>query len=167
MNKLLLMGATVISAVAFPLATIAASSGTIDGEVTVPYACNVVTPALQTLTASGASATGSAAWSYDQNDDTTYSLSALSLLASNTDASLSGSIALADSSGTLVDQISAVSSTSFDQDGNYASTSGTVSYQISETVAPSLYAGDYDISTTLTCAQNVGEGGGGEAGGGF
>ena len=161
MNKLLLIGATVISAVAFPFATIAASSGTIEGEVTVPYACNVVTPSVQTLTPSGASATGSAAWSYDQNDDTTYSLSALSLLSSNTNATISGSIALADGSGTLITQTSEASSISADHDGNYASTSGTVSYVINETVAPTLYAGDYDISSTLSCAQNVGAGAGG------
>lgn len=164
--KRILAFAAAASAACLTPAAFAASSGTIDGEVTVPYACNVVVPSVQTLTPSGAQAAGSAAWSYDQNGDTTYSLSALSLLSTNTDASLSGSIALADGSGTLVTQTSAVSSTGFDHDGNYASTSGTVSYLIDETVAANLYAGEYDISSTLTCAQNVGEGGG-EAGGGF
>ena len=162
MKKILAFVAAASAACLTP-AAFAASSGTIDGEVTVPYACNVVTPSVQTLTPSGAQATGSAAWSYDQNDDTTYSLSALSLLSSNANATLTGSIALADGSGTLVTQSSAVNSTFFERDGNYASTSGTVSYVIDETVAGNLYAGDYDISSTLSCAQNAGEGG--EAGG--
>ena len=147
--------------VALSAPAFAASSGTIEGEVTVPYACNVVTPALETLTAAGAMATGSATWSFNQNDDTTYSLSALTLLSSNPEASISGAITLTDGSVSLVSQSSEISSTSGDKDGNYATTDGTVFYQISETVAPVLYAGDYDISTTLSCAQNVGGGAGG------
>jgi hypothetical protein len=150
-KKVLIAAASVaLSAPAF-----AASSGTIEGEVTVPYTCNVVTPSVQTLTAAGPDANGSASWSFDQNDDTTYTLSALTLLSTNANASLSGVIALGDDGTSVVSQTSEVSSTSADLDGNSASTDGTVFFQISEDVAPVLYAGDYDISTTLTCAQKV------------
>ena len=139
--------------VALSAPAFAASSGTIEGEVTVPYACNVVTPALETLTAAGPTATGNATWSFEQNDNTTYSLSPLTLLSSNANAALSGSVTLTYGIVPLVSQTSEVSSTSADLDGNSASTDGTVFYQISEVVAPVLYAGDYDISTTLSCAQ--------------
>ena len=141
--------------VALSAPAFAASSGTIEGEVTVPYSCNVVTPALETLTAAGPTANGSASWSFDQNDDTTYTLSALTLLSTNANASISGVIALGDDGTSVVSQTSEVSSTSADLDGNSASTDGTVFFQISEDVAPVLYAGDYDIATTLTCAQKV------------
>ena len=141
--------------VALSAPAFAATSGTIDGEITVPYTCNVVTPPVETLTAAGPDANGSSLWSFDQNDDTTYSLSALTLLSSNPEASISGSITLTDGSETLVSQDSEVASTSADLDGMYGSTDGTIFYQISEDVAPVLYAGDYNISTTLTCAQNV------------
>ena len=141
--------------VALSAPVFAASSGTIEGEVTVPYACNVVTPALETLTAAGPTATGTATWSFEQNDNTTYSLSPLTLQSSNGNAVISGSITLTDGNVSLVSQTSEVSSTSADLDGNSASTDGTVFYQISEDVAPVLYAGDYDIATTLTCAQKV------------
>ena len=141
--------------VALSAPAFAASSGTIEGEVTVPYTCNVVTPSVATLTAAGPTANGSASWSFDQNDDTTYTLSALTLLSTNANASLSGVIALGDDGTSVVSQTSEVSSTSADLDGNSASTDGTVFFQISEDVAPVLYAGDYDIATTLTCAQKV------------
>ena len=142
--------------VALSAPAFAASSGTIEGEVTVPYACNVVTPALETLTAAGPTATGTATWSFEQNDNTTYSLSPLTLQSSNGNATISGSVTLTYGGVPLVSQTSEVSSTSANLDGNYASTDGTVFYQISEVVAPVLYAGDYDISTTLSCAQKVG-----------
>ena len=145
-----------IASVALSAPVFAASSGNIEGEVTVPYACNVVTPVLETLTAAGPTATGSSIWSFDQNDDTTYSLSALTLESSNGNAAISGSVTLTDGNVSLVSQTSEVSSTSADLDGNYASTNGTVFYQISELVAPVLYAGDYDIATTLSCAQKAG-----------
>ena len=144
------------ASVALSAPVFAATSGTIEGEVTVPYACNVVTPSLETLTASGPTATGNAAWSFEQNDDTTYTLSALTLESTNASATISGSVTLTYGGVPLVSQTSEVSSTSANLDGNYASTDGTVFYQISEVVAPVLYAGDYDISTTLSCAQNVG-----------
>ena len=143
------------ASVALSTPAFAATSGTIEGEVTVPYTCNVVTPALATLTAAGPTANGSASWSFDQNDDTTYTLSALTLLSTNANASISGVIALGDDGTSVVSQTSEVSSTSADLDGNSASTDGTVFFQISEDVAPVLYAGDYDIATTLTCAQKV------------
>ena len=143
------------ASVALSTPAFAATSGTIEGEVTVPYTCNVVTPSVQTLTAAGPDANGSASWSFDQNDDTTYTLSALTLLSTNANASISGVIALGDDGTSVVSQTSEVSSTSADLDGNSASTDGTVFFQISEDVAPVLYAGDYDIATTLTCAQKV------------
>ena len=151
-KKALIAAASVaLSAPAF-----AATSGTIEGEVTVPYACNVVTPALETLTAAGPTATGTATWSFEQNDNTTYSLSPLTLQSSNGNATISGSVTLTYGVVPLVSQTSEVSSTSANLDGNYASTDGTVFYQISEVVAPVLYAGDYDIATTLSCAQKAG-----------
>jgi hypothetical protein len=169
MKKLLALGAAAVASVAAPAAVIAATSGTIEGEMTVPYSCNVVTPARLTLIPTNNVATVSDTWTYDQNDNTTYSLTALSITNSNSQANLSGSIALTDGSSALVTQTSTVSPATGDLNGNYASTTGSVTLTLTEGTAPNFYAGTYLMTSTLSCAQNVGggEGGGGGGGGEF
>ena len=164
MKRILTLAAAAAAAF-LPTAAIAATSGTIEGEMTVPYSCNVTTPARLTLVPTNNVATVSDSWSYDQNDNTTYSLTALAITNSNSQANLSGSIALTDGSSALVTQSSTVAPATGDLDGNYASTTGGVTLTLTEGTAPNFYAGTYLMTSTLSCAQNTGGGEGG--GGGF
>ena len=157
MNRLLTLTAAVIAAFS-PAAAFAATSGTIEGEMTVPYSCNVTTPATLTLVPTANVATVSSTWSYDQNDYTDYTLTALSITNSNVAANLSGSIALTDGASTLITQTSEVSAASGTLFANVASTTGGVTLTLTEGTAPNFYAGTYSMSSTLSCAQYVSEG---------
>jgi hypothetical protein len=159
MRKLILGIAAAVAAAAIPATTaFAATSGTIEGEMTVPYSCNVTTPATLTLVATNNVATVSSTWSYDQNDYTDYTLSALNITKSNSAANLSGSVALTDGSSPLVTQSSEVASASGTLFSNVASTTGGVTLTLTEGTAPNFYAGTYSMSSVLSCAQYVEEG---------
>ena len=138
-----------------PGAALAATSGSLDANATVPYSCEVVTPSAQTMTvaADNSNASASAAFNFSQNDDTVYSLSALTFATPDERANIAGSVAIADANGQIVLNSSTSASASGNQLGNYDAQSGTVTFSISEITAPNFYAGDYSVGTTLSCAQ--------------
>ena len=159
MKKLLLMGAAAVSAVAFPIATLAATSGNIKGEFTVPYACSVVTPATQTMVVSGTtSVLDGAAISIEQNAKTQYTLSDL-VITEPTGSTTTGSIKYLRANGT--ETLNADGSTSgggidsSNEINGVLSESGTVNFLQTETSEPVFVKGDYALETTFTCSEFV------------
>jgi hypothetical protein len=163
MKKLLLLGAAAATAFAVPAATIAATSGTLRGEFTVPYACDITVPATQTLVVSGLDATlTGAAITLSQNGDTEYAVTTLSITEPAA-ASTSGLITVnradssvlvqADGSGSPTDDSNTIAGIILEN--------GTVDFSQTETVAPNFAQGSYAIQTTLSCSESGGGGGGG------
>jgi len=153
--KKLLAAALVGGSFLLPSASLAATSGSLDADATVPYSCEVVTPSTQPMTVAGdnSSASASASFAFSQNDDTTYSLSALTFATPDERANIAGSVSIADANGQIVSNSSTSASAAGNQLGNYDAENGTVSFSISEQTAPNFYAGDYSVGTTLSCAQ--------------
>ena len=144
-----------------PGVVLAATSGSIEGQMTIPYACSITVPGIKSLTESGASASATDAWTFIQNDRTVYSMTPVTIANKPDNATVTGSITLQYGGGSGGGAASAfiftadeTNSAIADVPGNLGNTqSGSVIYSLVETVRPRFYAGDYQMSTVLTCAQ--------------
>ena len=135
-----------------PNAALAATSGTVDAGMTVTYSCDITFPATATLTPSGASATGQSSAVYEQNNDTEYDLSALTITGP-AGTNLSGSITFKEGKGvSVVSNTSEVTAAQGTITGIDAGT-GTLDFSLAEGVEAAFPAGAYTISATLSCAQ--------------
>jgi len=148
MNLRNLVLAAVIAA--SPTAAFAATSGTVDASMTVPYSCDITFPATATLVPSGQTATATSNLTLVQNADTNYNLSALALTGT---AVSGGTIAILDGGAT---QIVSNSSTSASADGQVlgggTDSGATASFSLT-TADPAFAAGTYSISATLSCSE--------------
>lgn len=153
----LAMGASVVA----PQAALAATSGLLEAEMIVPYACSVTVPTRQTLIPTGNSATVSANWGYDQNGDTEYVLTALQL-SGPTGATLGGSIRLDKDGSQLLSADGIYSDPNRDSfntiTGVDASASENVTFTLNETVYTGFQQGSYLMATTLSCSEDLGGG---------
>jgi len=135
---------------ASPTAAFAATSGTVEAQMTVPYSCDITFPGIATLTPSGSSATASAGITLAQNGDTTYSLTALTVTGTN---ATGGSITLTDGGATQVVTNTSTSASADGQKlGNVTDASATVGFVLNTSDA-NFAAGTYSISSTLSCAE--------------
>ena len=161
MKKLLSLGAAVVAAAAFPAATYAVTSGTLRGEVTVPYACDLTLPTTQTMVVSGTNATiTDVTIGLQQNGSTDYEVSTLAIT-EPTDATTSGFIRVFRADDTQILNADGIGSP--DQTTTVTGVfteNGTVDYSQTETVLTAFAAGDYAVQTTITCSETPGGGGG-------
>lgn len=158
-------GALVVSTWAIDVAiapeTVQASgitaSGNLSASVTIPYACDITNVSIGTLTGSSASYSYTGIFTYSQNDDTTWNISAGSVSAPSS-ASLSVGISVSDyslgsylvsASGNQTSLYNGTGSLS----GNYASETAYYVVSMNENVAPTMYAGEYTISGVISCEQ--------------
>lgn len=168
MKQIAITATAALTAAAIPVTSaFAATSGELEGRMRIPYACSVETPpVLELIPINGIPnvAVASDSWSFSHNDDTTYTLDSLNILASNSNAKLNGSITLTDGTSPMLEQESETVSVSTEFTvslGNYASvardTIGApqVTIELSETVADVFWAGDYRIVSTISCGQNT------------
>jgi len=148
MNLRNLVLAAVIAA--SPTAAFAATSGTVDASMTVPYSCDITFPATATLVPSGQTATATSNLTLVQNADTNYNLSALALTGT---AVSGGTITVLNGGAT---QIVSNSSTSASADGQVlgggTDSGATASFSLT-TADPAFAAGTYSISATLSCSE--------------
>ena len=159
MKRLLALTAAAAAAT-IPTAAFAVTSGTLRGEVTVPYACDLTLPTTQTMVVTGTNATiTDVAIGLEQNGSTDYEVSTLAIT-EPIDATTSGFIKVFRADDTQIlnadgigdpDQTTTVA-------GIFAE-NGTVDYSQTETVLTAMAAGDYAIQTTITCSETPGGGG--------
>ena len=154
MKRLLAVAAV---AAALPTASLAATSGTLRGEVTVPYSCDITIPATQTMVVSGTTASISdVSMSYSQNADTDYSVTTLAIT-EPAGATTSGFIRVFRADDTQILNADGIGSP--DQTvtltGAFSET-GTVDYSQTETVLTAMVAGNYAVQTTISCSEVVG-----------
>lgn len=157
-----LVAASVLSAVTgSPLAAFAqrttSNSELQRGYYTMPYACTVQSSDLQLFPdgASTQSVVNEESSTYTQNDNTTYSLSQVTITAPRNDLTgLTAVITLRDASrGVIVRANQATANESGYRTVNgIAGDTGTIGYLLN-TSRPVFRAGDYEIRSTLTCAQ--------------
>jgi hypothetical protein len=143
---------------------LAATTGTLEGEMTVPYVCAVTVPSLKTLTETGTIATAVSPWTFFQNDKTKYTMTTVVVTNAPTEANVDGSITLAYGGGSGGAAAAAfdftateVSGSAVIVNGNLAAAdTGTVTFTLVEQSRPRFFAGDYRMNTVLTCAQFAG-----------
>ena len=142
-----------LTAALLPSAALAVDTGTVTGTGTVTYLCDMTLPGTTNLAAAGAdSLTGLNTIGLQQNGDTTYTLSGLTLNGPN-GTDLLGTIQVAREEGTA---IVTNSSTTTPATGNVAgsvSENGRLSMTIQELTQPTMQAGNYSVSATLSCIQ--------------
>ena len=158
MKRFLALAATAAAA-SIPTAAIAATSGTLRGEFTVPYECSITVPATQTMVVSGTTATKTgAAWSLSQNGDTDYSVTTLAITEPAA-ATTTGLITVKrNDTSTLVAADGIGSPDATGTISGIVVESGTVDFQQSETVHAVFPQGSYAVQTVLSCAENAGGG---------
>ena len=127
------------------------------GYYSQPYACSVQSSDLQLFPdgASTQAVVNEESSTYTQNDNTTYSLSQVSITAPRNDTSgLTSVITVRDASrGVIVRANQATANESGYRTVNgIEGATGTVGYLL-QTSRPVFRAGDYEIRSTLTCAQ--------------
>lgn len=133
-----------------PSSVLAATTGTVDASMTVGFSCDITHPTTATLNPVGQQATSSSNWTYLQNGDTEYQLSALTITGSG---NLTGTIAVNDKNSTQLVTNSSTSGTAANQIlGNDGGT-GTINFTLNETVLSGFAAGNYVISSQLSCAE--------------
>ena len=158
MKRLLSFVAAAAAACATP-AALAATSGSVRGEFTVPYACSVVVPTTQTMVASTTTAalTG-AAVSIEQNAKTQYSFTDL-VITEPTGATTTGSIKYRRADGTETLNADGTTSgggiDSSNEIEGLLSESGTIDFLQTETVESVFAKGDYALETVFACAEYV------------
>ena len=153
MNKFIPIGLALGSALALPMASIAATSGTVSASVTVGYSCDITVPSNQLLSVDGTNATASATLPYSQNGDTAYSLTSLSIV-SPSGSDITGNIAVTDSASTILVSNSSESASATGTTKTGADTGdGSVAFAISENTAATFIEGPYSISSTLSCSE--------------
>ena len=147
-----LIGITATALFSFTHSALASTSGTLEGNFTVGYSCDMTIPSAATLSVSGPTATGSSVFPYGQNGSTTYTLGSLTLTGPN-EATLTGTVSVRDSNGsTIVSNSSEASSATGNLSGNTAGT-GSVIFTVDEVSEPSFVNGSYVISSVITCAE--------------
>ena len=147
-----------------PGLSLAATTGTLEGEMTVPYFCAVTVPSLETLSETGTIATAISPWTFFQNDRTRYDMTPVVVTDAPTQANVAGSITLAYAGGFGGGSAAAFDFTSDEAggdavivNGNLANAeSGTVTFTLVEQSRPRFFAGDYSMNTVLTCSQYAG-----------
>jgi hypothetical protein len=136
-----------------PTASLAATTGTLDAGMEIPYSCDITFPATSTLTPSGSQATAaSAQFSYEQNGDTNYDLSALTI--TGPAAGMTGVIEFLEGTSVVVANNSTSSGASGTVNGIVASTEGRGTFVLNTTDA-AFAAGNYSMGATLSCGQAV------------
>ena len=159
MKRILSFAAAAAAACATP-AAFAATSGSIKGEFTVPYACSVVLPTTQTMVVSGTtSVLDGAAVTVSQNGPTQYTFTDL-VITEPVAATTSGSIKYrrADSTETL-NADGTTSGGGIDSSNEIQGIlveTGTIDFLQTETVESVFAKGDYALETTFACAEEVG-----------
>lgn len=153
MKRLLALAAAATAAVV-PSAALAATSGTLRGEVTVPFECSIVVPPTQTMVVSGTTATKTgAAWSFSQNGDTLYSTTTMAVTepaAANT----SGTINIKRLSGTTLINTDGINSPDATQTvSGVVVEAGTVDFTQTENTLSIMAQGAYALETVLSCAE--------------
>ena len=157
-----LVAAGVLSAVTgSPLAAFAqrttSNSELQRGYYSMPYACSVQSSDLQLFPVGSSlqAVANDESSTYTQNDNTTYSLSQVTITAPRNDTSgLTAQIQLADE---LSNPIVRATGTTANESGyrtvtGIAGAVGRIIYNLN-TSRPAFRAGDYEIRSTLTCAQ--------------
>ena len=135
---------------------LARTTGSLQGEFSVPYSCDLETPSAVEL-AVGASrkrASSNAAFRYGYNGRTDFELGAVSVLSSNPQADVSARIIISDGVAEIIRNASPIAAekTQGRLDNAVAAT-GSVSFELIENTAPTLHAGDYTIVSSLSCSQ--------------
>ena len=141
--------------------TRASTSSSIEGEMTIPYSCAITVPSSQELVVNGAQAQATDTWTFIQNDRTIYSMTPVTISNKPDNAKVIGSITLEYDGGSGGGAASAFDFRASETKGAFAdvpgnlgsAVPGTVKYKIIETGNPRFYAGDYRLSTVLSCAQ--------------
>ena len=119
----------------------------------VSYSCDVTFPSQKTLSISGKKADANATFSYTQNNDTVYTLSALTIT-SPTGATVTGEITVSNDQFVILVTNNSTSSSATGQPLQGANAgAGTASFNITETKASAFLAGSYSIASTLSCAE--------------
>ena len=168
-NSKIVAGVLIVSAWAIDVAVApeavqasSTASGALSASVSIPYSCDVTSVDVGTLTGSLASYDYTGSFTYSQNDDTVWNISGGSVsMPSN--ASLQVGITVTDTSlvSNLVSLTESFSSAGSISDasgtltGNYASNTGQYIVDLEELVEQTMYAGDYVISGTISCEQDI------------
>ena len=151
--KRLLAAAAASASLLFPSAALAVDSGTVTGTGNVSYVCDMTLPGTTNLTAAGAdSLTGLDTIGLQQNGDTTYTLSALTVSGPN-GSDLLGTIQVAREEGTPVVTNSSTSTAATGNVTGNVSENGRLSMTIQELTTASMLVGNYSVSATVSCAQ--------------
>ena len=154
MKRFIALAAAATAAV-LPTAAFAATEGTLRGEATVPYACDLTVPGTQTMAVSGTTASLSGATiGLSQNGSTDYSVSTLAITEA-TGADTSGSISVFRSGGSLIVMADGTGNPIDDENtvtGTF-SENGTVDYSQIENTQTAMIAGDYALQTTIICSE--------------
>jgi len=169
-NRKIVAGALIVSAWAIDVAVSpeavqasSSASGALSASVSIPYSCDVTSVDVGTLTGSSASYDYTGSFTYSQNDDTVWNVSGGSVVMPS-NASLSVAITVTDTSLTSGDLVSLsqtfsstgpITAASGTLTGNYASNTGQYIVDIEEIVGDTMYAGNYVISGTISCEQNI------------
>ena len=128
----------------------AATSGTISGSTSIPYACDMTLPGDITMTQSSTSAaSGTASMPYSQNAGTVYTLSALTVTHPMAGALVTGTLTFIDKDSATVVTNSSESGTATGTINGVESGTGSITAGIVDTV---LAAGNYSVSATLSCS---------------
>lgn len=127
------------------------------GYYTMPYACTVQSSDLQLFPdgASTQSVVNEESSTYTQNDNTTYSLSQVAITAPRNDLTgLTAVITLRDATRDVIVRANQATAneSGFRTVNGIAGDVGTIGYLLN-TSRPVFRAGNYDIQSTLTCAQ--------------
>ena len=161
MNRKLAAFAALV-AIAVPVAAFARTTSNSElqrGHYSMPYACSVQSSDLQ-LYPVGSSVQAVAndeSSTYTQNDDTLYSLSQVTFVAPRGDVTgLTAQIQLADELSNPIVRATGVTAneSGYRTVTGIAGAVGRVLYNLN-TSRPAFRAGDYEIKSTLTCAQAI------------
>jgi hypothetical protein len=152
MKRILAAAAALSSAVLAPQ-VLAVTTGTVSGTATVGYSCDMTLPGDITMTSLNATQfQGSDNWQYNQNADTTYELSALTVTAP-TAATATGNISVRDVTNTTIVQNDSESASSGGNLTGIQANTGTIVVTMTETVDSSINPGTYTVSSKLTCSE--------------
>ena len=162
-------GALVVSAWAIDVAVAPeavqaslSASAALSASVSIPYSCDVTSVEIGSLSGSSSSYDYTGSFTYSQNDDTVWNISGGSVSMPSS-ASLQVGITVTDTS--LASALVSISQTMSSSgsvapasgilSGNYASNGGQYIVDLEELAAPSMYAGEYVISGTISCEQET------------
>ena len=153
----LALGLAAASTALLPTAALAVTSGTLRGETTVTYSCDITLPTTQTMVVSGTTASiADVPITLTQNGDTDYSVTTLAIT-EPASATTSGAIVVRRADDTQILNADGIGSP--DQTttvlGTFSET-GTVDFSQTETVLSAMVSGSYAVQTTMSCSETVG-----------